>query len=116
MISIGRYRIMPNYEQAPLLQAIGEKHRGKLGKAIRTHELEIAIFNCLGDRDIASIKLMLFLTGNAQDGTFHVAEKTVLDRCNISHKSYITARNKLKEKGWIKHENGSITIIYDKIY
>ena len=107
---------MPNYDQAPLLKAIGEKHIGKLGKAIRTHELEIAIFNCLGERDIASIKLMLFLTGNAQDGTFHVAEKTVLERCNLSHTSYIKARKKLVEKEWIKHEKGSITVMYDKIY
>ena len=76
---------MSNYEQAPLLLSKGDKFKcNNLGKAIRTHELEIAIFNCLGTRDIASIKLMLFLTGNAQDKGFRVSEKTVMERCNIS--------------------------------
>lgn len=107
---------MPNYTQAPLLISLGDKFRGSLGKAIRSHELEIAIMNCLGARDIAAVKLMFFLTGNANDGTFRVAEKTVCERCNISEKSYKDARKKLVNIGWIEHKDGTIKVMYDKIY
>lgn len=81
--------------QAPVLLAEGEKNRGTLGKAIRSHELEMAIFNCLGSRDVAAVKFMLFLTGNAADGSFRITEKTVCRRCNISETGYKSARKKL---------------------
>ena len=39
---------MGNFNQAPILKSKGEKFRtSKLGKAIRTHELELIIFNGL---------------------------------------------------------------------
>lgn len=110
---------MANYNQAPVLLAQGQKQRDSKnwGKAIRTHELEMCIMCGLGDRDFAAMKVMLFLTGNAADGSFGVAEKTILERCNISEAAYKNARKKLISMGWITHVAGkSITVNYDKIY
>lgn len=108
---------MPNKQQAPKIQYNGVKDRDskKMGKAIRTHELEAAIMNGLGDRDMAMLKIMLFLTGNAEG--FQVAEKTICDRCNISESGYKSARAKLIKKGWITLNPGkTITVNYDAIY
>ena len=110
---------MANYNQAPVLLAQGQKNRDskKWGKAIRTHELEMKIMCGLGDRDFAAMKVMLFLTGNAADGSFAVPEKTIMERCNISESAYKNARKKLVSMGWISHETGKhITVNYDKIY
>lgn len=107
---------MANLQQAPAIKYNGEKNRDqkKWGKAIRTHELESAIMCGLGERDIVPLKVMLFLTGNAEG--FQVAEKTIMERCNISRTSYINARTKLKEKGWITHIEGKeIAVNYDVI-
>jgi len=69
----------------------------------------------LGDRDMAQLKIMLFLTGNAEG--FRVAEKTIMSRCNISESGYKTARKKLIEKGWIKLIPGEEIIVnYKAIY
>lgn len=108
-----------NTRQAPELRAIGEKYKETnsiKGKAIRTHLLETIIMNGLGDRDMAQLKIMLFLTGNAADADYRVAEKTICDRCNISESGYKKARKALVERGWIKHDKGSITVDYDAIY
>ena len=107
---------MPNLQQAPAIKYQGEKLRDSkgLGKAIRTHELEMAIMCGLGERDMAMLKIMLFLTGNAEG--FKVAEKTITERCNISESGYKTARKKLEAKGWITCTNGLITVNYDAIY
>ena len=110
---------MGNFQQAPELKAVGQKQRDskKWGKAIRTHELESAIMCGLGDRDFAAMKIMLFLTGNAANEGFRVAEKTIMERCNISESAYKNARKKLVSMGWISHEAGKhITVNYDAIY
>lgn len=61
------------------------------------------------------IKLMYFLTANA-DG-FKIAEKTVLQRCNISESGYKAARKKLVEMGWIYYKPGGyIKVNYNKIF
>lgn len=71
--------------------------------------------NGLGDRDFAAMKIMLFLTGNAEG--FGIAEKTIMDRCNISESSYKNARKKLVEKGWITHKPGEAIIVnYNTIF
>ena len=109
---------MANNQQAPTLLAKGEKMntKTKWGKAIRTHELETAIMCGLGERDMAMLKIMLFLTGNAADGSFKVAEKTICERCNISESGYKTARKKLVAMGWITLKaSESITVNYDVI-
>ena len=108
---------MPNLQQAPQIKYNGEKYKDSKGwgKAIRPHELESAIFCGLGERDYVACKIMLFLTGNAEG--FRVAEKTIIDRCNISESAYKNARKKLVTMGWITHNPGeSITVNYNKIY
>ena len=109
---------MPNYEQAPMLLSIGDKILNpECAKAIRPHELETAIMNCLGPRDLVAIKIMFYLTGQSSIGNFKVAEKTILDHCNISHNAYITERKKLAEMGWLRYMPGETIIIdYPKIY
>lgn len=107
---------MANLQQAPALLSKGERFRGTNGKAIRSHDLETAIWNGLGERDMAMAKVMFFLTGQAQDGKFKVAEKTIIERCNMSERGYKGARKKLVEKGWIDHQEGMITVLYDNIY
>lgn len=108
---------MANLKQAPAIKYQGEKMKDTKGwgKAIRTHELEAAIMNGLGERDMAMLKIMLFLTGNAEG--FQVAEKTIMERCKISESGYKTARRKLQEMGWITCVAGkSIIVNYDVIY
>lgn len=110
---------MANLQQAPAIKHTGIKNRDTKGwgKAIRTHELEMCIMCGLGERDFVPMKIMLFLTGNADDGSFRVAEKTIMERCNISETSYKNARKKLVSMGWITHDAGkSITVNYDAIY
>lgn len=100
---------------APAIKSVGDKHRDDYGwgKSIRTQQLETAIMNGLGGRDMAALKIMFFLTGNA-DG-FRVAEQTICSRCNITQPNYINARKKLVEMGWITHQQGCITVNYDNI-
>ena len=54
-----------------------------MGKAMRMHELEAAFACCLGQKDFAMYKVMMFLSGNAAE-KFRVSEKTIMERCNIS--------------------------------
>ena len=102
---------MPNNNQAPIIKYNGEKYQDqkKWGKAIRTHELETAIMCGLDARDIVALKIMFFLTGNAEG--FGVAEKTICERCNISERTYKTAREKLvKDFAWNMYE-ANVTIV-----
>lgn len=108
---------MANYNQAPAIKYNGEKMKDtkKMGKAIRTHELEMALMCGLGAKDMAQLKIMLFLTGNAEG--FQVAEKTICERCNISESGYKTARKKLEEKGWITlNKSKELVVNYNVIY
>lgn len=108
---MGGNQMSNNNSQAPELKYNGDKMKDNKGwgKAIRTHELESAIMNGLGARDMAMLKIMLFLTGNAEG--FRIAEKTICERCNISETGYKEARKKLVEKGWITHEAGGHIIV-----
>lgn len=108
---------MGYFEQSPELRHNGDKYQSPYhwGKAIRTHELEAAIFCCLGQKDFAMAKIMLFLTGNAEG--FRVSERTILERCNISESGYKKARKKLAQKQWIFHEAGEyIQVNFNKIF
>ena len=108
---------MSNFEQAPVLLKIGTKERRGLF-TYRPQELEYALCCCLGDRDMVPLKTMLFFTGNANDGSFRVAQKTIFDRMNISEKRYYEARKKLQRMGWIQYveAENAIYVNYDKIY
>lgn len=108
---------MPNLKQAPTLLAKGQKNRNeKWGKAIRTNELESIIFKNIDGKCGAQLKLILFLTGNADNGSFAIAEKTVCERCGFTAETYKKARKSLIEKGWIIHEDNKIIVDYDAIY
>lgn len=96
--------------QAPELKFNGEdKDYSGRGLAIRTHDLEEAIMNGLGGRDVAALKLMFFLTGCGEG--FRIAEQTVLDNCNMTQPNYIKARQKLVEMGWITHSQGGFIAV-----
>lgn len=87
-----------------------------MGKAMRMHELEAAFACCLGQKDFAMYKVMMFLTGNAAE-KFRVSEEVILKRCNISESGYKRARKKLVEMGWITHQPSQyIQVNFDKIY
>lgn len=106
-----------NYKRAPRLVSSGEKFREDftMGKAIMPHELVMACSICIDNRDFAAYKLMMFLCTNA-DG-FGLATETICKRCGISKPTYIDARKKLIEKGWISfNPRKSIVVHYDKIY
>lgn len=110
---------MPNIKQAPALKAQGQKMRSlrdkDWGKCIRPQVLETIFFQQLGNSS-AQLRLILFLTGNANDGTFSIPEKTVCERLGFKDaKQYRNARDGLIARGWISHGN-DITINYDKIY
>lgn len=114
---------MANFEQAPLLKSKGEKNRNdKSGMAIRTHHLESLIMNGIDGKCGAQLKIMFFLTGNAANVGFAVAEKTIMSRCGISETTYKNARKALVKKGWIIHKpskdgvQGEIVVDYDAIY
>ena len=80
------------------------------------HELEAAFACCLGAKDFAMYKVMMFLSGNAPE-KFRVSEKTIMDRCKISESGYKHARQKLVEMGWITHKPSQyIQVNFDKIY
>lgn len=111
------------FNQAPILKSKGEKNRDKKWyMAIRTNHLESIIFNGLTGKEGAQLKLILFLTGNADNGSFAVPEATVMKRCGMSETTYKSARKKLVEKGWIIHkpsvngQQGEIIVDYDAIY
>lgn len=108
---------MPNYNQAPSIKYIGNKlsDKKKWGYAKRSHELESAIMCGLGERDMAMLKIMLFLTGNAEG--FQVAEATICERCNISATGYKNARKKLVAMGWLRMnaKDNTIEVDYDAI-
>lgn len=110
---------MPNQLKAPKLLASGSKMRElkekDWGKTIRPQILESIFFQQLGNSS-AQLRLILFLTGNANDGSFAVPEKTVCERLGFKDaKQYRSARDGLIARGWITHGE-SITINYDKIY
>lgn len=72
----------------------------------------------MGNRDIVALKVMLFLTGNSNDGDFRIVQKTIYDRMKISEKTYYNARKALQEMGWIQYVEAEnvIYVNYDKIY
>lgn len=115
-----------NLDQAPKIKSIGKKdpsylniERKAWGKAIRPHELEAIIANCLDPKAIVQYKIMLFLTGNAEE-KFDISLETITSRCNISKDAYYKNRTALIQKGWLSLEEvegkSYIIIHYDKIY
>lgn len=109
---------MTSFQKAPVLTHNGLKDRNIMGWgfAKRPHELETAFAQLLAGKEFAMYKIMMFLSGNAPN-KFKVAEKTIMERCNISESGYKKARKKLVDMGWISHAPSQyIQVNFNKIY
>ena len=103
---------MPNLKQAPTLVHEGKKN-DKQFYALPQNLMDI-VFNELKDSS-AQLRIMIVLIGTAPG--FKVSEQWILDRTGLQHASYISARKKLVEKGWLKLDAAtSITVNIDAIY
>ena len=74
-----------NVDQAPKIKSKGEKSpaylkegRSAWGSAIRPHELETIFANCLGAKAFSQYKIMMFLTGNAEEKAIYCRRFTEL--------------------------------------
>ena len=115
-----------NMDQAPYIKSNGVKKSEKLtendrkswGFAMRPHELESILFNLIDTRNVVQLKVMLFLTGNAEG--YQLVQANTLERLGISKDPYYKARAALEERGWITvkddRDKTYIMINYDKIY
>ena len=112
-------------DQAPRTKFNGDKfskilnqNRKAWGKAIRPHELESIFFRLIDSKNSVQLKLMLFLTGNAEG--YKLVKDATIERLGVSITPYYKARDALKERGWISVKNeGDVSYIiinYDKIY
>ena len=104
--------------QAPAINNSGKGYRPKgwknYGSMIFDGYLLQKLCELCGERHFSAFKLLLFLIGNA-DG-FRIAEKTVLERCNIKRRSYRQARKFLKENKIILVHDGIIEVNFQAIY
>jgi len=108
---------MPNYNQAPKIRNNGLKDRRSEelpGYSNRSTLLEDRLMRGIDSRQAAALKVMLFLTGNAEG--FGVALKTITERLNITQTAYYNARKYLEGLGWITCTNDEIVVNYDVIY
>lgn len=103
---------MPNLKQAPTLVHEGKKHDEQF-YALPQNLMDI-IFTELKDKS-AQLRIMIVLIGTKPG--FKVSEQWILDRTGLQHASYITARKKLVEMGWLKLDAATtITVNIDAIY
>lgn len=108
---------MPNYDQAPKIKNNGLKDRRSKelpGYSNRSTLLEEKIMQGIDSRQGVALKVMLFLTGNAEG--FGIALKTITERLNITKTAYYSARKYLTELGWITCTKDEIVVNYDVIY
>ena len=109
-----------NLEQAPRIKNNGEKKlkNSKNGFAMRPHDLETILFNLIDTRNVVQLKVMLFVTGNAEG--YSLVQEVTLQRLGISKDSYYKARKALVKRGWLSIEENKdktyIIVNYDKIY
>ena len=108
---------MPNHNQAPKIRNNGVKDRRSKelpGYSNRSTLLEEKIMQGIDSRQGVALKVMLFLTGNAEG--FGIALKTITERLNITQTAYYNARKYLVELGWITCTKDAIIVNYDVIY
>lgn len=102
---------MSNYRNAPKLKFQGAKKLDNQHYQLPQDVMDI-VFQKLGNSS-AQLRLMVVLIGTRED--FAVSEKWICERCNLKQPSYVEARKKLVERGWLTHEKGSITVNFDAI-
>ena len=85
---------------------------------MRPHDLETILFNLIDSRNVVQLKVMLFLTGNAEG--YSLVQEATLKRLGISKDPYYRARKALIDRGWLSMEEDGdkvyIIVNYNKIY
>lgn len=99
--------------RAPVLYHEGKSTKDITGNGFGmiSHDLYKAIMQQTSGKDGALRSVIIYFLLQKGDGTFFIPEETILDNCNINHGTYIRARNKLKEMGWITHKDGECVIV-----
>lgn len=73
------------------------------------------VFEQLDGKCGNQIKLMVVLLGTIGNGSFRVSQRWVQERTGLSQVSYIRARQKLVEKGWLVLDGGCLAIDISEI-
>ena len=105
---------MGNTRQAPILIHEGDKIDSNQFYCI-DQNLCKTIFNELSGKNGNALKLIFFLLGNSGTGNFRVSEQIIKQVTGMDKKSYQRARKDLCEKGWIRNEQGRITVLIQNI-
>lgn len=115
---------MPNMKQAPTLinprGAATVKHKDEQFYFLPI-DLMTIICNELSGKAGNQLKVMMLLVGSQDTSkktkkAFTISEGLIKKRLGMSQTRYVEARNALKERGWIEHKDGKITVLYDNIY
>ena len=106
-----------NYRQAPRLVHKGKKLVNPTDRFWQLPQVLMSnIFNELNGKCGNQIKLMCLLIGTAGNGSFRVSTKWVLEQTGMDETGYKRARKELIERGWLIHENGALTVDFDRIW
>ena len=106
-----------NYRQAPRLIHRGKKFVNPTDRFWQLPQVLMSnIFNELNGKSGNQIKLMCLLIGTAGDGNFRVSTKWVLEQTGMDETGYKRARKELIKRGWLIHEDGKLTVDFDKIW
>lgn len=108
---------MANTKQAPILHHGSSKQQVLVDTKSNFYQVPQSLADIIFKqfpRDISVIKLMIVLIGT-KDG-FGLSKKWVMDRTQMTEKTYYQARQKLIDIGWLElSENNILTINYDAI-
>lgn len=102
---------------APELKFNGDKFQGNeaTNQFYQIPQYLADIINRELGNSSAQLKIMNTLVGTKEG--FHISEKWMLDRTGLAHSSYIEARKKLIEKGWLSLDAyKTITVNFDEIH
>ena len=99
--------------RAPALYHEGKSTEDRSGRGFGmiSHDLYRAIMAQTSGKDGALRSVIIYFLLQKGDGSFFIPEETILDNCNINHGTYVRARSKLKEMGWIEHKEGECIIV-----
>ena len=108
---------MANTKQAPILHHSYSKQQVIIDTKSNFYQVPQSLADIIFKqfpRDISVVKLMIVLVGTKEG--FGLSKKWVMDRTQITEKTYYQARQKLLDIGWLElSENNILTINYDAI-
>lgn len=108
---------MANTKQAPILHHGCSKQQVIIDTKSNFYQVPQSLADIIFKqfpRDISVIKLMIVLVGTKEG--FGLSKKWVMDRTQMTEKTYYQARQKLIDAGWLElSENNILTINYDAI-